>query len=305
MRIYSLDIERSIETFIKYLGNERNYSPLTMENYHRDLNQFVDFYRDFYNQIAVHPQDITKKSIRHFAGKMNETGLKNTTISRKIAAIKSFFKFLISEGVIRKNPAAGIKSPKTEKKLPIIVSSEKIAAALEKFTKDTFQETRNRLILELFYSTGIRLGELVNISMKDISIKKGRIRIYGKGRKERIVPFGRLVAEAMENYQMKRIEKFGKINQQAPLFLSNRGKRLSRQMIQVIVKKTLEEVSEQLHLSPHVLRHSFATHMLDRGAELLAVKEILGHESLSTTQLYTHLQTNQLQALYKKAHPHG
>ncbi len=300
-----MGIERSIEKFIEYLRNERNYSPLTMENYTRDLNQFVAFYRDFYNQTTVHPKDITKKSIRHFAGKMNETGLKNTTISRKIAAIKSFFKFLISEEIIKKNPAAGIKSPKTEKKLPIIISAEKIAVALEKFKNDTFQDTRNRLIMELFYSTGIRLGELVDISIKDINLKKQQIRIYGKGSKERIVPFGKIVAGVMNNYQIKRVEKFGKINQQAPLFLSNRGKRLSRQMIQIIVKQTLEEVSEQLHLSPHVLRHSFATHMLDRGAELLAVKEILGHESLSTTQLYTHLQTNQLQALYKKAHPHG
>jgi len=300
-----LDIDKAVNNFIKYLKNERNYSELTSENYQRDLQQFFDFVKDFYNFDQVKLGNITKQSIRHFAGMLNERSLKNTTISRKIAAIKSFFRFLTSDGTIGKNPATGIKSPKTEKKLPIVIPKDKLDKALDKFQSNNFFDSRNKLIMELFYSTGIRLGELVNISLEDINFTRNTIKIYGKGAKERIVPFGKIVADSLATYQKFRVEKYGIYNNQSALFISNRGKRISRQMIQVIVKKILEEVSEQLHLSPHVLRHSFATHLLDEGAELLAVKEMLGHESLSTTQLYTHLQTNKLQEMYKNAHPHG
>ncbi|MBN2280918.1 MAG: tyrosine recombinase XerC [Candidatus Marinimicrobia bacterium] len=300
-----MDTETAVKKFIRYLENERNYSALTAENYQRDLNQFFNFVREFYNLDQVKIHHITKQSIRHFAGKLNEEGLKNTSISRKIAALKSFFKFLASDGILEKNPAAGIKSPRTEKKLPIVVSKDILAKALNNIILKDFINARNKAVMELFYSTGIRLGELVGISMKDINFAKNTIKIYGKGAKERIVPFGKIVAENLNVYQKFRVEKFGTFNHSSPLFLSNRGKRISRQMIQIIVKKILEEVSEQLHLSPHVLRHSFATHLLDEGAELMAVKEMLGHESLSTTQLYTHLQTNKLQEMYKKAHPHG
>jgi len=300
-----LDIDKSVYNFIKYLENERNYSELTSENYQRDLSQFFSFVQHFYNLENVKVEIITKQSIRHFAGMLNERGLKNSTISRKIAAIKSFFKFLASDGTIEKNPASGIKSPKTEKKLPIVIPLEKLVKALNTFQIENYIDARNKLIMELFYSTGIRLGELVSISIKDINFVRNTIKIYGKGAKERIVPFGKIVADSIDTYQKMRVVKFGKYDIQSPLFISNRGKRISRQMIQIIVKKILEEVSEQLHLSPHVLRHSFATHLLDEGAELMAVKEMLGHESLSTTQLYTHLQTNKLQEMYKKAHPHG
>ncbi len=298
-------IEKLVNNFLNFLNNERNYSPLTSENYQRDLTQFFEFYKDFNNVSIVKIDNITKQSIRHFAGMLNEKGLKNSSISRKIAAIKSFFKFLTLEGVIEKNPASGIKSPKTEKKLPTVISIEKIIQALNNFNTKKFEGARNKAIMELFYSTGMRLNELVNINIQDISNTKSLIKIFGKGSKERIVPFGKIVADSINTYQKLRLEKFGKYNNQSPLFISNRNKRISRQMIQVIIKKTLEEVSEQLHLSPHVLRHSFATHMLDGGAELMAVKEILGHKSLSTTQLYTHLQTNKLQEMYSKAHPHG
>jgi tyrosine recombinase XerC len=300
-----LDINQLIENFLNYLSKERNYSPLTHENYERDLRQFFSFYRDFYNLTDITIQKISKHGIRHFAGMLNEKGLKNSSISRKIAAIKSFFKFLTLEGIIEKNPASGIKSPKTDKKLPTVVPAEKMVQALNNFNTKEFTGARNKSIMELFYSTGMRLNELVNISIKDLNFSKSLIKILGKGSKERIVPFGKIVADSISDYQKLRVEKFGNFNNRSPLFISNRGKRISRQMIQVIVKNKLEEVSEQLHLSPHVLRHSFATHMLDRGAELMAVKEILGHESLSTTQLYTHLQTNKLQEMYKKAHPHG
>lgn len=300
-----MDIDELIKKFFKYLLNERNYSPLTQENYERDLRQFFDFYLDFYNLSEIKIDKINRQGIRHFSGMLNERGMKNSSISRKIAAIRSFFKFLTLEGIIEKNPASGIKSPKMDKKLPVVVPADKILRALNDFDTTEFLGARNKCIMELFYSTGMRLNELVNISMKDINFKKNLIKIFGKGSKERIVPFGKIVAESIDTYQELREIKFGKSNHQSPLFISNRGKRISRQMIQVIIKNKLEEVSEQLHLSPHVLRHSFATHMLDRGAELMAVKEILGHESLSTTQLYTHLQTNKLQEMYKKAHPHG
>lgn len=300
-----MDINQLIENFLNYLSKERNYSPLTHENYERDLRQFFSFYRDFYNLTDISIQKISKHGIRHFAGMLNEKGLKNSSISRKIAAIKSFFKFLTLEGIIEKNPASGIKSPKTDKKLPTVVPAEKMVQALNNFNTKEFTGARNKSIMELFYSTGMRLNELVNISIKDLNFSKSLIKILGKGSKERIVPFGKIVADSISDYQKLRVEKFGNYHNRSPLFISNRGKRISRQMIQVIVKNKLEEVSEQLHLSPHVLRHSFATHMLDRGAELMAVKEILGHESLSTTQLYTHLQTNKLQEMYKKAHPHG
>ncbi len=297
--------DKLLEKFLNYLTNERNYSVLTRENYQRDLNQFFDFSRDFYNWEAIDINQINRKTLRHFAGMLTEKGLKNSSISRKIAALKSFFKFLYTENLIDKNPSAGIKSPKKEKKLPVVIPHEKIAQAIKSIPDKNFITVRNKLILELFYSTGLRLSELVNISMQDINSKKWTVKVHGKGNKERLVPVGNIVASALSKYREYRIKKFGNYGNQDPLFLSNRGKKISRQMTQVIVKKYLEEVSEQMHLSPHVLRHSFATHMLDRGAELLAVKELLGHESLSTTQLYTHLQTSNLQSMYNKAHPHG
>ncbi len=300
-----MTIDNLVQQYILYIKNEKACSKHTIEAYRRDLNQLIEFYKKYNNKVTPDITDITKISIRHFLGMLTEKDLQNKSIARKLAVIKGLCSFAIIQGIIAKNPASTIKSPKPEKKLPIVITSQEIDKALNLIIPDTFINSRNKAIIELFYSTGIRLNELISLKQIHVNYNKMLIKVYGKGSKERFVPFGQKAMTALKLYSEFREKKYGTINFDSYLFLSIRGKQISRQMVQVIVKKILEEVSEQLHLSPHVLRHSFASHILDNGAELMTVKDLLGHESLSTTQLYTHVQIGKIKEIYKKAHPHS
>jgi len=300
-----MDIEKIIMQFVRYLKQERGYSDNTVEAYRRDLEQFSAFYAEYANVVPFDITIVNKLGIRHFLGMLSENGLEMTSITRKLASLKSFFKFLARQGVVTSNPAAMVKSPKTKKRLPITLSEEQLVQVLNSPGKDNFVGLRNRAILELFYSTGIRLGELLAINYGDVNFNRMTLRVFGKGAKERIVPFGKQAEVTLKAYLDKRRREFGSVNLENPLFISSRGRRISRPAVQKMVTAVLQTVSEQKHLSPHVLRHSFASHLLDNGADLNAVKDLLGHNSLSTTQLYTHIKIGKMKEVYKQAHPHA
>ena len=294
-----------IRQFINYLKQERGYSVHTIEAYDRDLHQFAAFYSEYTNVVPMDVRTVNKLGVRHYLGMLSESGLAMTSITRKLASLKAFFKFHVRQGTITANPVALVKSPKTTKKLPIVLSEEQIAQLIGKIPDNDFVPVRNKAILELFYSTGIRLGELIGLNYGDINFNRMTLRVFGKGAKERIVPFGKKAEQAVQRYLHKRRQDFGRVNLEGALFISSRNQRISRPTVQKMVTRLLQTISGQKHLSPHVLRHSFASHLLDRGADLNAVKDLLGHNSLSTTQLYTHIRIEKMKEVYKQAHPHG
>lgn len=293
----------TIAGFRNYLKNQKGYSAHTIQAYVRDIREFFNFYREYSNLDKLRITKIDRTGIRHYLGKLFEDGLAGSTVSRKLSSIKVLFKFLINQNRIQNNPAALIRNPKTKKIIPEILSEQEINDILDNIDISDFYGSRNKAIIELFYSTGIRLNELASLDTNQINFRKKEIKITGKGNKERIVLLGQRAVDSINHYLDQREEKYG-VNYK-PLFISNRKRRLSNSMIQVIVKKYLSEVSEKNHLSPHMLRHSFATHLINNGAELTAVKELLGHESLSTTQIYTHVELDRMKDLYNTAHPHA
>jgi integrase/recombinase XerC len=300
-----MHINEALEQFTNYIQRERGYSVHTVEAYRRDLRQFADFYSEYANIVTLDVALINKTGIRHYLGMLSENGLEMSSITRKLAALKAFFKYLARLEVITSNPASLVKSPKTKKRLPIVLSEEQMIRLLDETGADSFVAVRNRAILELFYSAGIRLGEMLTLNIGDVNFNRLTIRVFGKGAKERIIPFGKKAEKVLREYLNRRRDKFGKIALDSPLFISSQGSRIARPTIQKMVAKLLHTVSEQKHLSPHVLRHSFASHLLDRGADLNAIRDLLGHSSLSTTQLYTHIEIEKMKDVYKQAHPHA
>ena len=298
-------MDELIRQFVNYLKQERGYSGHTIEAYDRDLRQFTVFYSEYSNTVPMDVRKVNKVGVRHYLGMLSETGLAMTSITRKLASLKAFFKYHVRQGTITVNPVALVKSPKTSKKLPTVISEEQIARMISDIPEDEFVPVRDKAILELFYSTGIRLGELLGLNYGDVNFNRLTIRIFGKGAKERIVPFGKKAEQAIQCYLRRRRSDFGRINLEDALFISSRNRRISRPAVQKMVTRMLQTISGQKHLSPHVLRHSFASHLLDRGADLNAVKDLLGHNSLSTTQLYTHIRIEKMKEVYKQAHPHG
>ncbi|MCK4446513.1 MAG: tyrosine-type recombinase/integrase, partial [Candidatus Marinimicrobia bacterium] len=254
-----MTVELLIDKFLRYLKQERGYSDYTVEAYQSDVRQFLDFYAEYSNTVPVEISEVNKIGIRHFLGMLSESGLEMSSISRKLASLKAFFKFLARQGYISGNPAVMVKSPKTKKHLPVVLSEEQVSKVMEIPDAISFVGLRNRLILELLYSTGIRLGELISLNIGDVNFNKMTICVFGKGSKERIVPFGKKVKTALDNYLKIRQTVLGSVTLESPLLVSTRDRRIARQTVQKAVGKLLEEVSEQEHLSPHVLRHSFAS----------------------------------------------
>lgn len=300
-----MSANRQLEQFGRYLKYERGYSAHTLEAYRRDIRQFLDFYAEYANRVPLDLKAINKLGIRHYLGMLAESGLEMSSIGRKLASLKAFFKFLTRQGILTKNPAAMVKSPKTKKRLPVVLSEAELATLFRNFDEEHFVEVRNKAILELFYSTGMRLSELLNLNFGDLNRDRQLVRVFGKGSKERVVPLGKRAMKILKVYLAKRCQEFGRIQLDSPLFISKRGTRIARATVQKMVTAQLQKVSEQEHLSAHVLRHSFASHMLDHGADLNAVKDLLGHNSLSTTQLYTHIRIGKMKKIYQQAHPHG
>lgn len=296
-------MEEMVQNFLQYLSKERYYSPHTIKAYQIDLNQFFEF---LVNQKTkpdpIEIDHISKEDVRSFLGDLLRMGMNTRTIARKMASLRAFFRYLIRTEKITVNPVTALVSPKLEKRLPEFFREDEIRDALRSVTTDSVQGLRDRAILDLFYGTGMRLSELININTNDLDFHAGTVKVLGKGGKERIIPVGRNIRKSILTYFQNRNEYHPKTQNHA-MFLNRSGERISARGVQLIVQRCLKKVSDKKKLSPHVLRHTFATHLLDHGADLEAVKELLGHVNLSTTQVYTHLTMDRLRQIYQQAHP--
>ena len=299
-------MESCIRSFLQHLATQRNYSPHTLAAYEDDLRQFSEFLQRHFSDRPYTIHDIDHVSIRLFLGDCVEKGLAKRSIARKLACLRSFFRHLQRTKTVDSNPAVNVASPKLQKSLPLYLDEESVTRLMEQPDTTTTLGKRDSAILELFYSTGIRLSELINLRLGDIDLYDGTIRVTGKGSKDRVVPFGGPAREAMKKYLACRNELLPENRERdvaETVFLTQSGKRLNPKGVNVLVNRYIGRVSEIAKKSPHVLRHTFATHMLNHGADLRAVKELLGHESLSTTQVYTHVSVDRLKKIYAQAHP--
>ena len=296
------ELREAIQDFLNYLEKEKRYSSHTIQGYRTDLEQFTAFLIE--NQGKNVPQilDTNKESMRLFLSGLVRHGMNKRSVARKLAALRGFFRYLMLKGIVSSNPARALPSLKEGTYLPDFFRVQEIKDAMNAISQDTVSGIRDRAILELFYGTGIRLSELVHMDETDIDLNAGTIRVLGKGRKERVLPLGKNLRLMLKHYLARRNE-FNPLIDDRALFLNRMGRRMSPRGVQLLVRKWIGRVSDKEHISPHAIRHTFATHLLDEGADLEAVKELLGHSSLSTTQVYTHLTTERLKKVYRQAHP--
>lgn len=295
-----------ITSFLNYLKFERNYSSNTVSSYEDDLLQLHTFFKKHFSSEKYQLKTIDNLTIRLFLGDLIENGISRKSIARKLSSVRSFFKYLNRKKIIKMNPTINIATPKISKKLPSFLDESAIAKMLELPNETTVIGLRDKALLELLYSTGIRLNELIELKLDNIDWHNKTLKVIGKGRKARITPFGERAKAALKKYLLRRDELFSKTTSEkesSSVFISNRGKRMYPKGVYNIVNHYIQQVSDIEKKSPHVLRHTFATHLLNRGADLNAVKELLGHESLSTTQIYTHVTIDRLKSIYDQAHP--
>ena len=285
--------------FIDELKYEKNYSELTYLGYLKDLDLFLEFLNE--NNIKKF-NDVEYKDIRLYINYLYQLKYNNKTISRHISALRSFFKYLKNNNILKNNPMVLISNPKLDKKLPKYLNFNDIEKLLNAYDNNNCLGIRNSLILELLYSTGIRVGEIVNIKINDISLIDKNIKIIGKGNKERFVYFGSKCLSLLNEYLKNSYNNLNK-DKLDYLLLSNTGKKINDREIRKIVDDASSIAGIEMKISPHVLRHTFATHMLEEGADLRSVQELLGHENLSTTQVYTHLTNERIRSIYLNAHP--
>lgn len=288
-----------IEEFTQYLKYEKNYSEYTINNYSIDLNQFIIFCDN--NNIKTY-KEVDYQFIRKYLNFLYEKKYTSKTICRHISSLRKLFKYLEQKKQIKENPMLLVSNPKVTKKLPKYLNYVDIDILLNTPDKTDVLGLRNALILELLYSTGIRVSELSNIKIEDINFNEREIRVLGKGSKERIVVFGKICLELLNDYINNSRKNLLKENNEY-LLLNKNGNKLSVRGIQLIVENILKQSSIKYNISPHTLRHTFATHLLDAGADLMSVKELLGHDSLSTTSIYTHISNEKLRQVYLNAHP--
>lgn len=294
-------MQTEFREFIKHIKYQRVYSDKTVLAYQKDLLQFESFLLEQFNQGRIIWKYVNKNLIRQFLALLNSSGLQRRSIARKIAALKSFFRFINQNGNIETNPMLTIKTPKYDKKLPEFVPIQYIDEIMELPDSNTFEGIRDRAILELFYGTGVRLSELINLIVSNVMFGDKLIRVIGKGEKERVIPIGKSAVVQIKNYMDKRINYA--LPEENHLFVLKSGKKMYPMAIQRIVSKYLQKIAEIKNKSPHVLRHTFATHLMNQGADIRAVKDLLGHVNLSTTQVYTHLSIDHLKDIYARAHP--
>lgn len=289
-----------IDQFLSYLRYERNRSPLTVRWYEESLRDFETYIRGVDDCLSLSTVDADV--IRGWVERMMDEGKKPATVNRGLSAVKTFYRFALSRKLVEKDPAHGIIGPKKSKPLPQYVREGDMNRLLDEYLQgDEYNKVRARTIIIVFYETGIRLAELIGLNDEDVDFDSMQLKVTGKRDKQRIVPFGAEMAEALQQYMALRDTE---VERQEPgLFLSNKGRRVSREMVRNLVKQSLSEVTTLKKRSPHVLRHSFATAMLNNGAGLESVKKLLGHESLETTEIYTHTTFEQLKRVYNEAHP--
>ena len=304
------NVTNDVADFLLHLEKEQNDSPHTLIAYRRDLDAFVEFLGSYYGTEAWTWGGVDRLAIRGFMGHLTRRGLGKRTVGRTLSAVRSFYKYLHRNEIVEANPARTMQSPKRDKYLPAYLDRAQIDLLFQiaeaRAMDGDFVDVRNLAILELFYSTGMRLSELQGLSTGDLDLVSQQVKVRGKGRKERIVPVGDHAALALRNYESKRddlLRNAGMRAERSAYFLSRTGKRIGVRMVQKLVSEFLAQIDEDAGLSVHSLRHSFATHLLDAGADLRAVQELLGHASISTTQIYTHTSVERLKDVYRKAHP--
>ncbi|MDD2897882.1 MAG: tyrosine recombinase XerC [Desulfuromonadaceae bacterium] len=286
-----------IQQFNDYLRTERDVSPHTLAAYCSDLAQLLAFVISEKGENAA-ALDVDHLLLRRYLAGLSKT-TKKSSVGRKLAAIRSFFRFLVRRGVIAKNPAELIATPKKELRLPFHLDIDQATTLMESADNQLKYAARDRAILELLYSSGLRVSELTGLDIGELDLSSGMVRVTGKGGKERIVPVGSRAIEALQEYLRQRCD----LQAGGPVFLNSRGERINRRSVARIVDSHVMQIAAFKRISPHTLRHTFATHMLEGGADLRAIQELLGHASLSTTQKYTHVSIDRLMEVYDKAHP--
>ncbi len=291
----------TVDQFLTYLQHEKRYSPHTVQSYRTDLIQFEDFMLQTFELQII---DAAYIHIRDYMVWLMEEGAAESSIGRKLSALRSFYKYLVREGVVQSSPVALVKAPKAPKRLPVFVDDQKLDLLLdsEVLFDESFSSVRDRLVIEALFGTGIRLSELLTLKESDVNFYDSNIRVLGKRNKERIVPISKPLEDQLRNYiELKTLQNFD--NKTEGLFVTDKGEAAYPKLIYRIVQRYLSFVSTQDKKSPHVLRHSYATSLLNRGADLNAIKELLGHASLAATQVYTHNSVERLKSIYKQAHP--
>jgi integrase/recombinase XerC len=314
-----------IQEFLEYLDAERNFSAHTVRSYNADLTQFCRFLLALEQDPRAAAGEITTDDlpplddgcanriegwllaagalqVRAYLAVLHTSGYRKTTVARRLATLRSFYKWLVRNGHVEASPMTAIRTPRQDKRLPKCLDVPQIEALLGAPDTDTLLGARDRAILETIYSAGLRISELAGLNVQDLDEFSEALRIRGKGKKERLAPLGSKALEAIAHYQKLRRDHFGPART-GPLFVNRFGKRLDVRSIRRSLEKHLREAGIDAHATPHTLRHSFATHMLNAGADLRSVQEMLGHESLSTTQIYTHLTTQRLREIYDRSHP--
>lgn len=294
----SNELGQQIDLFLQYLAQERRLSPHTVSNYQRDLKQLLNFCE----QIDCNQwHDIKASHLRQFVAQLHRQGLGSRTIQRVLSAIRTFFRFMMREGIVESNPAQAVQAPKAEKRLPSTLDVDQVNALLDLTVEDSVIACRDRAIMELFYSSGVRLAELGGLNIRDVDFGDHLIYVTGKGNKSRILPIGNQAIKTLQHWLQKR-DQLGFFDQPA-LFISQQGKRLSHRAIQKRLDYWGKRHGISEHVHPHRLRHAFASHMLESSGDLRAVQELLGHADIATTQIYTHVDFQHLAKVYDSAHP--
>ena len=287
-----------IEKYISYILGERGLAKNSIESYKRDLYQFLEFVQEAMGIKDV--ENIRRADIREYVSALIQYGFSKKSVERKLSALRGFFKYLKRIQVISSNPVLGIQNPKEERYLPMVIPEKRINEMLDNWIPESIMEARDKSIIELMYSSGLRASEVISLKWENLDLKTMELRVKGKGGKERIVPLGKRAREALKVY----VNFLGdKLNKSNFVFLNRFGKKLSRKGLWLIIKKRFETMAFMYGVHPHTLRHSFATHLLNHGADLRSIQELLGHASLATTSIYTNLSIQSLREIYKKTHP--
>ncbi len=290
------DLKKLIVQYIRTLA-QRNLSPHTLRSYSKDLEQFTDYVTQSLEVSNI--EEINRQTMRSYLSATLGYGYSRSSVARKLSSVNSFFKFLCAQGILKSNPAGGLRTPQPKRELPCFLEESQVSKLMELPNRQMLLQLRDAAILEFLYSTGIRASELTGLDVDDLDFYSDTARVRGKGRRERMIPFGRPAKKAVSQYLQRRKSN----SKQKAVFLNRLGGRLSTRSLRRIVKKYLSAVAHIRRNSPHTLRHTFATHLLDEGADLRAVQELLGHKSLTTTQIYTHVTSKRLKEIYDRAHP--
>jgi integrase/recombinase XerC len=295
----------AIDGFERYLQIGRNASQLTVKSYAEDFASLLEFFSAHVGTIPE-PRDVTITQLRAYVAYLHECQYAKTTIARRLACLRSFFRYCAREGLCEHNPAKALRTPRAGRKLPHFLTTEQVARLLEAPPPNTVDGLRDRAMLESMYSAGLRVSELVGLNITDWDRDSNIFRILGKGKKERIAPVGSYAAKALDHWlSVRKVAANAKPSEQGAMFLNRFGRRLTDRSVRRMIDKYLLQTGLDRLTSPHTLRHSFATHLLDGGADLRSVQELLGHQSLTTTQIYTHVSTRRLKETYEQSHPHA